>query len=326
MRIGLQLLWGFQMINTPTVFILGAGASAPYGYSTAAGLKELIINDYRNKLQALLVEIGIKHPTLREFIHNAQEFVDAFKRSNVESVDKFLSLNPSFTGEGKRAITISILNEEQKSKSPNISEDWYKLLFNQMISELKGSSGFKEFRENKVAFITFNYDRSFDHFLYDSFLHAFWDRRHEFESSINDFIPFPIIHVYGQVDQIMWKKGSDYKSNYDFTKINKLYENIRVIGEVSGPFFKDKIASILSQHKRIFFLGFGYANENMDAIGMPGFVNENWDIYGTAHEMTEKEIRKVRIDFIRNFAKKAATSKNPRIENKTCYEFLREYL
>jgi len=27
------------MIDIPTVFILGAGASVPYGYSTAAGLE-----------------------------------------------------------------------------------------------------------------------------------------------------------------------------------------------------------------------------------------------------------------------------------------------
>jgi hypothetical protein len=314
------------MIDTPTVFILGAGASKPYGYSTAAGLRELIINDYRNKLQALIVEVGIKNPTLSTFIHDAQEFVDAFRRSNIESVDKFLSLNPSFKGEGKRAITLSILHEEQKSNFPNASEDWYKLLFNRMISELKEPSDFVKFRENKVAFITFNYDRSFEHFLYDSFLHAFWDRRHDFEPSINEFIPFPIIHVYGQVDKTMWNGGSDYKAKCDFLKINKLSENIRVIGEVSGAFFKEKIAAILSEYKKIFFLGFRYAKENMDVIGMPGFVNENWNMFGTAYGMTKREIDNVKRTFTNNFTDKGARRINPRIEDKTSYELLREYL
>jgi len=313
------------MIDIPTVFILGAGASKPYGYSTAADLRESIISEYHDQFHSLLKNAGIDASTIRTFLIEAQEFVDAFNKSNVESVDKFLSLNPSFRNQGKRAITLTILDEEQKSEFPSASQDWYKLLFSHMISELKEPSDFVKFRENKVAFITFNYDRSFDHFLYDSFLHAFWDRHHDFERSINKFIPFPIIHVYGQVDKTVWHGGLDYKANYDYTEILKLHENIRVIGEMPDT-FQDKIAAILSEYKRIYFLGFGYAKENMDAIGMPGFVNENWAIHGTAYGMTEKEIGKVRIDFIRNFVKKAATSKNPRIENKTCYEFLREYL
>ena len=318
------------MIDIPTVFILGAGASVPYGYLIAADLRTSIIKNFHDQLYLLLKKEGIEEPDVKNFVDGAQEFINVFKRSGVESIDKFLSVTPSFTNYGKIAIILSMLHEEKKSNlhketgPSGAREDWYKLLFNRMISELKQPSDFVKFRENKVAFITFNYDRSFDYFLYDSFSHTFFDKRREFETSINKYIPFPIIHVYGQVDEIKWFGGSDYHASYDFRTIEKLSHNIKVIEERSRDL--DEIAKIISTHKRIFFLGFRYAEENMDAIGMPESVNEDWNIYGTAYGMTEKEISNVKKTFIKNFRDKSGRITNPRIENKTCYELLREYL
>ena len=318
------------MIDIPTVFILGAGASVPYGYPSAAQLRLSIIRDFRHLYHSLLIDARIDDPTIASLLHQAQEFIDAFNRSSVESIDRFLSFSPSFTSIGKKAITLSMLHSEQKSvlreemEPSGARQDWYKLLYNRMISELKEPSDFKKFRENKVAFITFNYDRSFDHFLYDSFLYTFSDSRREFEASIKEYIPFPIIHVYGQVDKIKLEGGLDYKANYDFTMVERLSRNIRVIGERTND-LNDKIIKIITDYKRIFFLGFGYADENMDSIVMPQSVDVGSEIYGTAYDKTPKEIEVVRDVFRRSFAKRKF-SLRPQIENKTCYELLREYL
>lgn len=320
------------MIDIPTVFILGAGASAPYGYPTGTQLRKKIISEFSEKYYILLQkDPRVRKKFLGSHKEKANAFVDVFKTSGIESIDKFLSLSPSFTDIGKIAITLTIFREEKTSdfyeetSLIDAKQNWYKLLFNHMTYELQKPSDFVNFRENRVAFITFNYDRSLEYYLYKSFLSAFHDKREEIKTSIEDCIPFPIIHVYGKVDEIKWHGGSEYKADFDLKTIEKLSQNIRVIGERTND-LKDEIAKIISLHKRIFFLGFGYADENMDSMGMPGLVNEEWNIYGTAKGMTNKEIDRVRSTFMKNFANKGAWRINPRIENKTCYELLREYL
>ena len=320
------------MIDIPTVFILGAGASKPYGYPTGAELRKLIVNESYTEFSILLEQSSIPLNKKQGHLREAKKFVDAFNRSSIVSIDKFLSLDPYFSYYGKIAIMLIISKKERQSRFREDIEhdqDWYKLLFNRMISTFNEPSDFDKFRENKVAFITFNYDRSFEYFVYESFYYTFWENRHEIESASldinyidsNKYIPFPFIHVYGQVDKIKALGGSNYRKKFTFSDIEKLSENIRVIGERTNNI--DKIKNIVSESERIFFLGFGYAKENMDSIGILDIINNNdWEIYGTAKSMTAKEIRGVQS----TFRKPLVFKPEPRIEIKNCYELLREYL
>lgn len=325
------------MIDVPTLFILGAGSSNPYGYPTGKELREEIVTNFYKNLENLLQgETSIKKHEKTRHLREAGVFIDVFDKSSIESIDKFLSLNPFFSYYGKIAITLSILQKEKSSTfreamgpSSN-NQDWYKLLFNRMISAFTDSNDFIKFRENKIAFITFNYDRSLEHFIYESFIHTFWEKRNEFERDLNKekfktFMPFPIIHVYGQVDEIVWHGGRNYREDFDFKTIEKLSTGIRVIGERSDNFIEN-FSDFFNKYKRLFFLGFGYAEENIDAIGIPGVINEKWDIYGTAKGMTEKEVQNIKSVFVKNFNEKILAIINPRFEDKTSYELLREYL
>jgi len=53
------------------------------------------------------------------------------------------------------------------------------------IAGLKQPQDFEKFKENKVAFITFNYERSLEYFLYTSFINTFWQSRKAFEFNLN---------------------------------------------------------------------------------------------------------------------------------------------
>ena len=325
------------MIDVPTLLIMGAGASKPYGYPTGAELRTEIVTNFCSRLQELFEsDSSTKEHEKKKHLREAGAFIDVFDKSSVESIDKFLALNPFYSYYGKIAITLCILEKEKSSQfrealGPSAySQDWYKLLFNRMITSFNKSDDFNHFRENKISFITFNYDRSFEHFLYESFLHAFWEKRHEFEPSLNksnchEYIPFPLVHVYGQVDELLWHGGRNYKEAFDFQTILKLSNGIRVIGE-RADHLKDEVSKLISKSKRIFFLGFGYADDNLEAVGLPGNVNENWEIFGTAKGMTEKEIQRIKSNFIKNFSAKILSMINPRIEDKTSYDLLREYL
>ena len=324
------------MIDIPTVFILGAGSSKPYGYPTGAELRELIVNEFYIEFSELLSkEPSISANNKLRHLKEAKKFIDAFDKSSIESIDKYLSLNPFFSYYGKIAIIVSIHKKEKLSKSRgdvDPKQDWYKLLFNRMISSFNKPSDFDKFSENKVAFITFNYDRSLDHFIYESFDNSFLQNRHDIESAhlettsinSNKYIPFRFIHVYGQVDKIKWYGGSNYKEKFTFQEIEKLSENIRVIGERANNI--DEIKKIITESKRIFFLGFGYAKENTDSIRILDIINKDWEIYGTAKGMTAKEIEDVKSTFRKSFSKPLPSRFGPQIETKNCYELLREYL
>lgn len=63
------------MINTPTVFILGAGASVPYGYPTGASLRASIIRNFCNDLQQLLMVSKIRGPERPQYMGNSGDTI-----------------------------------------------------------------------------------------------------------------------------------------------------------------------------------------------------------------------------------------------------------
>ncbi len=321
------------MIETPTLFVLGAGASKPYGYPTGPELRSEIVRHFFTAFQLLLKQDSLINAEEKvKLLKKIPEFINTFKKSSIESIDKFLALNPIFSNFGKMAITQIILTKEKTSKfRENLNdsnEDWYNLLFNRMISTFNTPNDIDKFRENKIAFITFNYDRSLEHFLYESFFNAFSQNSDLIKIGLNwqkKYLPFPIIHVYGQVDNHVINGGSKYGSEVDFEKIQNLSGGIRVIGERSQG-MKEQVKDLIANYKRIFFLGFGYAIDNLEAIGLPEGINEEWDIYGTAKGMTEKEINNVKSLFNQFFMNKAYAMIKPRIENRNSNELLRAYL
>ena len=323
------------MIDIPTLFILGAGASKPYGYPTGSELRrDIISNFYRALFEIIKSDPSLEPDEKSDLLRKAQDFVINFSKSSIESIDKFLALNPRFSFIGKIAITLSVLSCEQRSNfreemiPSNNSEDWYTLLFNRMISPFSSPTDIRKFPENKIAFITFNYDRSFDYFLFDSFFNAFSEHGDIFlDLNWKKYLPFPIIHVYGQVDKIEWLGGSEYKNpnTLKFKNLLKLSNGIRVVNERISEDLEN-IKKLILEYKRIFFLGFGYANENLNVLDLPKAINDDWDIYGTAKGMTKKEIDHIKSLFTRNFINKMLALIKPRIEDKNSYELLREYL
>jgi len=323
------------MIPQETLFILGSGASKPYNYQTGRELRKYICKE----LPVDLAEI-IKKDT--EFYKKAQtnkrirDFADTFKKSAIQSIDLWLAMNPKFSEIGKIAIATSILKCECQSRFcediDNYSEDWYMYLYNRMTEGFSSPDSYEKFKDNKVAFITFNYDRSLEHFLYTSLTNSFVQKNVEdlillslFKDTIP--IPFSFIHVYGQIDEPPWRRGSLYGEEISWDKIKRLASNIEVIGERTDK-QSEIISNVFAKAKRIFFLGFGYAPENMEALGLPGTINPDKEIYGTAKGFTKKEIDEVRRFLQKKFAKGSGDLifKDPIIEDKGCYQLLREYL
>ena len=69
-------------------------------------------------------------------------------------------------------------------------------------------------------------------------------------------------------------------------------KNIRIIQERIGNKEIDEAKKLIKEANTIFFLGFGYADENLNILGIPGLTKEK-TIRGTAMGFTKNEINRI---------------------------------
>ena len=172
------------MITEKTLFILGAGASKPYGFPTGDELSKKIIT----KSIGLFEEYFPldKNTQIIHFRNQYKYLIDKliipFQTIGKTSIDTWLNKNRSFIFIGKLLILLHIIKAEQESKygfnlaiSNDIIEentkikipdmDWFATLYNHMTDELTNSEDSTKIKNNAISFITFNYDRSLEFML-----------------------------------------------------------------------------------------------------------------------------------------------------------------
>ncbi len=285
------------MIKGDTVFILGAGASNPYGYPTGEQLKTEIIDNYVNDLRTYIRNrtrgSGLPEALLLQESQNAKKFVETFKNVPI-SIDQFIATNRQFEREGKKAIILRILKDEMNSSN---KDDWFSELFKRMTERISQDADYNKVKENKISFITFNYDRSLETFLFNSLNSMFTNIQKE--KIIELINKFKIIHIFGQVAGLEWQnkvQKVEYRENINFINIEELVGNIRTIyEEQKNPELEDA-KELIKNAKRIFFMGFGYAEENMEILEIPQNINVYTKVYGTMLNYPEEEIKR-KIDY-----------------------------
>lgn len=332
------------MIEQNTVFILGAGSSVPYGYPTGKRLRHNIIFSSKGMLDNLINgNPKVPMDTLSLYKSQIDEFLTDFKRSATPSIDLFLSRNKKYSEIGKLSIAISILHAETKSKFvediDTKYQDWYSFLLHRMTEKLPKPDGYKKFAQNQVSFITFNYDRSFDYFIHDSIIHSFTEID-KGNANFKEIIPFPIIHVYGSLSKLPWQKHHSYyyrsgqydESIRDFEMINAMSKNIGIIQDRTNDHDIAKAKKLISEAERVIFLGFGYADENLDILGIPDIFQPHHSVYGTVFGYKHQEIMRTFDKLSLQKAKKYSINKPVYVCGKfmladyDCLDLLREYL
>jgi len=309
------------------VFVLGAGASCPYGFPSGKELREQIITDHVADCEDYLTAKGKQRPIISQARDKAKKFVDKFRKSTTKSIDLFLARNPEFSGEGRRAIIFRILSAEHASRfreeTKNRNQDWYRWLFEQLTDKLVRKEDYTRFCENDVTFITFNYDRSLEHFLYESLLNSFNGICEE--KIIEQLKHVKICHVFGQVGPLEWQGQYNeikYRVNFNQISIDALCDNIKIVYEKGENPKLEEARKLISEAHRVFFLGFGYALENLDALRIPEVLANVQLVYGTALGFTDREITRVRSLFQARGSEKRTVF----IKNWDCLSLLREAL
>ncbi len=248
------------MIIKNTVFILGAGASKPFGFPTGLELKYYILNQLEVKnspMRSMLLQL------IKDDIE-IMEFCNSLNKSGLLSVDSFLEHRTEFIKVGKLAIAYALINreDEQMLYQRNTGESWYEYLFGKM------NAPFDTFEENRVSFITFNYDRSLEHFLFNA-LQSLSNEKSERCAFILQRIM--VKHIYGSLGQLSWQSsdGKSYSTKINPKILEKASNQIKIISEKEKKALVFKTAqNLLNNADYIFFLGFGYADNNLRRLNI----------------------------------------------------------
>lgn len=246
------------MINRETVLVLGAGASVAAGYPIGVELRENLLTLGDPKNQTSSIEAGLFSVKNELF-----EFLQAFKMSQMMSIDAFLTRRPEFTNIGKRAIAAVLLRCENEERlfGGNHKDRWYSYLLNTIASETWETLDF-----SKLRIITFNYDRSLEHFLFEALKNAYGRSTGDV---VEKLASLSIIHIYGTLGPTLPNMQGyvGYGQGMNATAISAAAEMIRVIPEGRT---NDSVLSMardqLKNAKRIAFLGFGFDLTNLQRL------------------------------------------------------------
>ncbi|HWD38297.1 MAG TPA: hypothetical protein VG944_05575 [Fimbriimonas sp.] len=212
----LELALVFQITAMPkspmipkTLFVLGAGASSGLGFPLGNQLKKELLNRLTDKGSQLLLALqssGIS-------AHKTEKFARQLERAEFNTIDQHLREigNPETRMIGKRAVAYLIRMLENESALFHRDENprhWYKFLADHFAQYPDHAT------PNQLTFITFNYDRSLPHYLFETLLNRNADvtKLKSFLGSENFW------HIHGHVGELPWhfESGRDSRSYFQY--------------------------------------------------------------------------------------------------------------
>lgn len=248
------------MITTPTAFILGAGASWPYGYPLGRKLFDNIVA----KSTELAQQDG---PALRPFpFKEHKHFWKQISGAQSKSIDAFLRGNSHVRELGKWHIASQLIACESPEDviRPKRGDDWLSYLLNDIVCE---TGGLEDLLGSDIKFITFNYDRSLEQYLC-SFVsnHLAKD-----DAEIRDVLKhLDILHIHGSLGPLLVQSptsGREYWPNP--AAVEKAANSIRIVSEAAKDDPQvERARDLIRCAKKVVFLGFGYGRENLEILGV----------------------------------------------------------
>jgi hypothetical protein len=298
------------MITVKTVFVLGAGASKPYGLPVGSELYQDIIKKFESSSS-----LRNQFLSLTSFNNgHIENFVKNLKYSGLASVEAFLERRGEFIDIGKACMAFELLNRENSDSLWTDDNNWMKYLYSHMVTPT-----LDQFAQNEVGFITYNYDRTLEHFIHTSLMNT----HGRDEAACADVMSrLQIIHLHGRLGYLPWQGKPMHVPFQSGTLINPLIiessqREMRIVHEdITDRDSEFKSARrLLQDAKRIYFMGFGYASQNVERLKYSKIAAPQ-EAQGTALWLTQKEEGEARALF---------GDKPPTLQRgHNCYNLLRE--
>lgn len=313
------------MFERKTVFILGAGASWHYSYPTGEGLVKAVLDYASTVIEAIKGDscnrvsrdsdvsyLLDRNITSQKLLEEVEQLHAKLSQINPPVIDYFLAQNPALQPIGKMMIAWVILECERqnlsgtsknnnrnrfdlewrikggKQSSHDFDDDWYRFLIYRLAAGCKAST---DLLNNKVHFVTFNYDVSLDHRLYDGLSSIeMFD-----ESDVLNFLNQDrVLHVYGSVRKNPFVRDFEKLPESDSSRsnsrlgqmsnvLNMAYEaskGIRTIEDRNGlaamsggnkdedQAVLDKAKKLIAEAEDVYILGYGFDENNNKRLGL----------------------------------------------------------
>jgi hypothetical protein len=274
------------MIASETVFILGAGAHVSYGFPVGNKLKSDIVslvtpNESRaSNKDDFWIAAGRRDSDIK--FASCKEFSMALCNAGQPSIDAFLNSNRHKNGYeaiGKAAIA-KILLDYEKGANFGGEDDWMEYVFRIMLEGVDSLHDFST--NNKVAFITFNYDRFLERFLHSRIASSFGVSENEAYSYLERI---PVYHVYGSI--------GNYSINCEIETNDwiRLGQEIKTIFDgVHDSALIEKAKGLVEKAEKVCLLGFGFHQENIQLLELPRISSlEHKSLYCTRYGLTDAE-------------------------------------
>jgi hypothetical protein len=280
------------VLTKKTVFVLGAGANVPYGFSTGAGLLEKARSE---DPRAMMGNAG-------QQITQAQSdaFSVAARDNMLPSIDAMLEHRPDLMAVGKRVMATLLYREEAKAGPRATDEDWMQLVFQYMA---EGADTLQQFATNPVTFVTFNYDRYLEHRFIRGLVARY---RVGAQEAWSVAMQGRIIHVYGSLGHLPDEFGTerlmplgtavplgapDDEAIYPLGLALPIAEReIKIVHDKDVP-----SQALMEAHGRlvaaqqVLFFGFSFATQNVARLQLHG-IPPNAMVMGTTVGMTNSEV------------------------------------
>ena len=280
------------MLSKQTVFVLGAGASVPYGFSTGATLVQ--------KARGLSVDEMHGKVSNQHGRHQMQLIRNALQGNITSSIDAMFEHRKDLWLPLKKLMASLLYEEEVNAEDqyPPIDDDWLALITDYMA---EGAPTIEAFAKNPVSFISFNYDRLLEFRLARGLaLHygkederAVWPALHALK----------IVHVHGSLgllpDQVAStgrqlvpfgaKESAD--TNWLGIALQQVAQSIKLVHEAcndDAPFAEAQ--QLLMQAQQVFFFGFSFARRNVVHLRTE-LIPANSAVYCTTYGLTDAEVR-----------------------------------
>jgi hypothetical protein len=285
------------MAETSDLFIIGAGASKPYGFPTGEELFEII-----RKLDFSSEDIrkaAYKKYYGKDFVENEdnnrilnlmEKLASELEKSMMVSIDDFIRnrtigwSNIDLQADLVKRIIAKTIFEYEKNAKTKHTIDWLHYLCS--LVDRKNGEYYKDFF-HRSKFVTFNYDRLLEYSIYKYLDYDKGIREREIAEMLNN----NIIHANGYLGPL-----NNFRFGYDENISDASVKALKTPWDKEAAQQAEKIKEYIVFSNRVFFLGFGYLEENMKKLGLVANntdILEDKNVFATAHKKTDAEIKRI---------------------------------
>ncbi len=255
-----------------TTLILGAGASAPYGYPLGVELRDALLNgphSFDQRLHDLSIDAA-EWTNVQAALHDYQK----------PSVDEFLSAYPEHSQLMKLAIAHELNRHEDhmQHKSPSHKDPWYRVLLDEYLGDDK------DFGSGLLTIVTFNYDLSLEKYLVDTSKARHRGRTDEQRQA--SLAHLAIQHVYGDLGPVVDIHGTGRQ----YGPFPNSATARSAAGSISTCFEEGSREAVANAQKQISesdvvaFLGFGYSTQNLQRLDLRSRLKKGAVVIGSNYK------------------------------------------